>query len=83
MVGSGSRSEARWSLPKEHVIDTTRLILELDTENTQASGELVTVPSRTYPIYDAVQLDLIDVRDLPPEATYPVLVRFSSAASLV
>lgn len=67
---------------EEHVNDTTRLIVELDTENTQASGELVTVPSRTYPIYDAVQLDLIDVRDLPPEATYPVLVRFSSAASL-
>lgn len=67
---------------EEHVNDTTRLIVELDTENTQAGGELVTVPSRTYPIYDAVQLDLIDVRDLPPEATYPVLVRFSSAASL-
>jgi hypothetical protein len=67
---------------EEHVTDSTRLIVELDDDNTQASSELVTVPSRTYAIYEAVQLDLIDVGDLPPEATYPVLVRFSSAASL-
>lgn len=67
---------------EEHVTDSTRLIVEADNDDTQVTGELVTVPSRTYPIYDAVQLDLIDVRDLPPEATYSVLVRFSSAALL-
>jgi hypothetical protein len=67
---------------EEHVTDTTRLIIDLDDDDTQVAGELLTGASRTYPIYDAVQLDLIDVRELPPEATYPVLVRFSSAASL-
>src|SRR6185436_13140922 len=69
-------------IAEEHVTDATRLIVDVESEESEATESRIIAPSKTYPIYEVVQLDLIDVRDLPAEATYPVLVRFSSAASL-
>lgn len=66
---------------EEHVSDATQLIVDAGTGDTER-GEQPTIPTKSYAIYDAVQLDLIDIGELPVEATYPVLVRFSSAASL-
>ena len=66
---------------EEHVSDATRLIVDAGSGDMERGGA-PTIPTKSYAIYDAVQLDLIDIRELPVEATYPVLVRFSSAASL-
>ncbi len=69
-------------IAEEHVTDATRLLVEVDSEEQEVTESLIVAPTKSYPIYEVVQLDLIDVRDLPAEATYPVLVRFSSAATL-
>lgn len=70
---------------EKQVTESTGLIVEVTAESVidvspdHAPSQAGTT---TYGIYDAVQLDLIDVRSLPADATYPVLLRFSSAASL-
>ena len=69
-------------IAEEHVTDATSLIVGVESEEQEATESLMTASPKTYAIYEAVQLDLIDVRDLPAEATYRVLVRFSSAATL-
>ena len=69
-------------IAEEHVSDATRLLVEVESDEQEVTESLIIAPSKTYPIYEVVQLDLINVRDLPPEATYTVLLRFSSAATL-
>ena len=70
-------------IAEEHVTDATSLIVDVEAEEEeQGNKSLITTPQRVYPIYDAVQLDLINVGELPAEATYPVLVRYSTAAVL-
>ena len=69
-------------IAEEHVTDATRLLVEVEAQEEEVTESLIIAPPKTYEIYEVVQLDLIDVRDLPAEATYPVLVRFSSAATL-
>jgi hypothetical protein len=69
-------------IAEEHVTDATRLIIDVEAEEQDATESQMSTPQTEYPIYEVVQLDLIDVGDLPPEATYSVLVRFSSAATL-
>lgn len=69
---------------EKQVTESTRLIVEVTAESVMdvAPDHAPSQTGTTYGIYDAVQLDLIDVRSLPADATYPVLLRFSSAASL-
>ena len=67
---------------EEQVTDSTRLILEATEETYSDTAAPMDAATKPYAIYDVVQLDLIDVRSLPDEATYPVLLRFSSAATL-
>ena len=87
-IGSSANPDERASLggsllvAEEQVTDSTSLILEATEETYSDTVPTTTAGARTYGIYDAVQLDLIDVVNLPAEATYPVLLRFSSAASL-
>jgi hypothetical protein len=65
-----------------HVTGATELIVTPESFESGTNLQPIIPAEKSYPIYDAVQLDLIDIEDLPPDATYAVLTRFSSAASL-
>jgi hypothetical protein len=71
-------------IAEKQVTESTGLIVEVTAESVidVAPDHAPSQAGTTYGIYDAVQLDLIDVNNLPADATYPVLLRFSSAASL-
>lgn len=69
---------------EKQVTESTQLIVEVTAESVidVAPDHAPSHTGTTYGIYDAVQLDLIDVDNLPADATYSVLLRFSTAASL-